>query len=162
MTIDPALLRPFGVFSAFDDRALGALSAVFVARSFDDGAVLVEQGSRRGGLFLVLSGRVRVQRRLPEGHTVDLMHVGPGSFVGVLAVMDGAERGANCIAAGAVECAELPRAEAHDLVNGRTPLALRFQLAAIREMFGDLRRTNQRLTELATLPEEAIGPLLGG
>lgn len=156
MTVDPNLLGAFPILSQFDSRSLGALSAVFEHRAYEHGALIVEQGSRRGGLFLLVSGWVKVERRLPDGSTVDLMTIGPGALFGVLSVLDGGERGATCVAQGTVECAELPRSEARDLVNGRTPLALRFQLAVIREVFSDLRRTNQRLASLATMPDDQL------
>jgi len=39
-----------------------------------------------------------------------------------------------------------------DLMNGATPLAMRFQVAVLRCLARDIRSTNSRLTELAALP----------
>jgi hypothetical protein len=46
----------------------------------------------------------------------------------------------------------MERADFLDLMNGSTPLAMRFQVAVLRCLARAIRNTNGRLTELAALP----------
>jgi len=117
-----------------------------------DGSVVVQQGDQKGSVYFVLEGAVRIERRQENGEIVSVGHLGPGAVFGILGVLDGVARAASCVAEGTVRCAIMERKDFLDLMNGATPLALRFQLAVLRCLARDLRSTNGRLTELAALP----------
>jgi len=117
-----------------------------------DGSVVVQQGDQKGSVYFVLEGSVRVERRLENGEIVAVGHLGPGAVFGILGVLDGAPRAATCAAQGTVRCAIMDRKDFIDLMNGSTPLAMRFQMAVLRCLARDIRSTNSRLTELAALP----------
>ena len=117
-----------------------------------DGSTVVQQGDQRGGVYFILEGQVRIERRLQEGEIVAVGRLGPGAVFGILGVLDGVPRAASCIAEGTVHCAMMSRSDFLDLMNGATALALRFQLAVMRCLARDIRSTNNRLAELAALP----------
>ena len=135
-----------------DARSLGALAGVMLRRNWEDGDRILEQGASPDGLYFLLSGHIRVERRLPDGGTVGLATMGPGAMFGALSALDGGDRAAHCISWGSVSCGWLSQNDFLDLINGSSPLAMQFQLAVLRVLFGDLRSTNRRLAELATLP----------
>ncbi len=156
MTIRPDDLAALPGFSELDRASLGALAGRMVERHHRDGAVIAEQGGLGTCAWVVLGGRLAVERRVAGGRLVLLRELGPGDIFGVLALVENARREARVVARGAVRLGELPHAEALDLFNGRRPLALRFQVLAIRSLFADLRATNRRLAELAALPPVEI------
>ncbi len=117
-----------------------------------DSSVVVQQGDQKGSVYFVLEGAVRVERRQENGEIVSVGRLGPGAVFGILGVLDGVARAASCVAEGTVRCAIMERKDFLDLMNGATPLALRFQMAVLRCLARDLRSTNGRLTELAALP----------
>jgi CRP-like cAMP-binding protein len=117
-----------------------------------DASVVVQQGDQKGSVYFVLEGSIRVERRLENGEIVTVGRLGPGAVFGILGVLDGAPRAATCIAEGTVRCAIMDRKDFLDLMNGSTPLAMRFQMAVLRCLARDIRSTNGRLTELAALP----------
>jgi len=117
-----------------------------------DGSVVVQQGEQKGSVYFVLEGVVRVERKKETGEIVTVGRLGPGAVFGVLGVLDGVERAASCVAEGTVRCAIMERKDFIDLMNGATPLAMRFQIAVLRCIARDIRSTNNRLTELAALP----------
>ena len=136
-----------------DARLAEVLAGVATERSWPDGAVLVEQGEHHGDVFLLLEGRVQVERRLPDNALLTLSTQEPGTLFGSLSALDGGTRAARCIALGPVRCAILTNTDFRQLMDGRAPLALRFQAAVVQALFRDLRLTNQRLAQLARLPD---------
>jgi CRP-like cAMP-binding protein len=117
-----------------------------------DGSMVVQQGDQKGSVYFVLEGSIRIERRLENGEIITVGHLGPGAVFGILGVLDGVPRAANCVSEGTTRCAVMNRTDFLDLMNGTTPLALRFQLAVLRCLARDIRSTNSRLAELAAVP----------
>jgi CRP-like cAMP-binding protein len=148
-----------------DARSIGALAGVMQRRTWVDGDIILEQGGPPDGLYFLLSGHIRVERGLPDGGSVGLATMGPGAMFGALSALDSGRRAAHCIAWGSVRCGWLSQNDFLDLINGSSPLALQFQLVVLKVLFGDLRATNRRLAELATLPAldmSALGDSITG
>jgi len=163
--IQSSELRHIPSLRSLDERSLSALAGVMVRREFEDGAMVVRQGAPADGIYLVLKGHIRVTRQLPDGSNVGLVTLGPGALFGALAALDGRSRAADCLAWGRVHTCFLSLSDFNALMEGVTPTALRFQVAVLRTLFTDVRSTNQRLAELATLPEvdlSADGTLITG
>jgi CRP/FNR family transcriptional regulator, cyclic AMP receptor protein len=117
-----------------------------------DGSMVVQQGDQKGSVYFVLEGSIRIERRLENGEIITVGHLGPGAVFGILGVLDGVPRAANCVSEGTTRCAVMNRTDFLDLMSGTTPLALRFQLAVLRCLARDIRSTNSRLAELAAVP----------
>ena len=143
-------------FDGFDERALRAVGAMMRIISADSGEEILGQGARTGGAFIVLEGTVRVVRQVSDQRSVDLGVHERGSLFGLLACIDGEPRGTRVIARGPARVAEIPRAAVSELLEGRTPVALRFQVAVCRALFADVRSTNVRLAELAAIPDTEL------
>ena len=154
--MDPARLSAVPAFARLDPRSLAAVAAMMDERAYPDGAAILQQGSRSGGVFALLEGTVRVERSLPDGGSVDLVSLGPGALFGALGAMDGGPRAASCVAKGEVLVAVLPRLEFQALMEGRTDVALRFQIGVLRDLFKDLRASNLRLAELVALEDQEL------
>jgi len=150
--VDPALIRALPMFHGFERLDHDALSMLFHERTWDDGEVIIEQGAMGGGVYMVLTGEIQVDRLHPGGAVVPMLRVMPGTLFGVLSVLDGGGRGARCTAVGPTTCGVMARHDFLELMEQRTPFALRFQLVVVRTLFKDLRLANRRLAELAALP----------
>jgi CRP/FNR family transcriptional regulator, cyclic AMP receptor protein len=154
--IDASLLHNIPAFQGFDDRARLAVSAMMRLHRVDDGHVLIKQGSRAGGAFALLRGEVRVVRDLPGGRSVDIGSLEEGQLFGLLSCIDGIPRGATVVARGNALVGEVPREAMGELLQGRTTIALRFQVAVCRTLFREVRATNLRLAELAAVPDSEM------
>ena len=67
-------------------------------RSLDEGTVLIQQGDRPDDVFVLESGRLRVELVTPEGERMRLSTVRPGVMVGEVALYTGLPRTADVIA----------------------------------------------------------------
>ncbi len=79
------LLTEVGLFSRCTKRERQTIARHAQAAELPAGTDLVREGEPGDALFLILEGEAVVRR---EGH--DVGHVGPGSYFGELAILDGA------------------------------------------------------------------------
>ncbi len=150
--MDVQRLSDLDYFSGMRAQEVEVVAGAMREDAWWDGSVVVQQGDQKGSVYFVLEGSIQVERRLENGEIVVVGHLGPGAVFGILGVLDGAPRAATCVAQGTVRCAIMDRKDFLDLMNGATPLAMRFQVAVLRCLARDIRSTNGRLTELAALP----------
>nr|WP_157527151.1 Crp/Fnr family transcriptional regulator [Kibdelosporangium sp. MJ126-NF4] len=67
-------------------------------RGYPAGATLFAEGEPGDGLFVIVSGKVKVTRPGPDGKAVPYTMLGPGDLLGELTVIDGGPRQANAVA----------------------------------------------------------------
>ena len=94
---DVLRLRRITFFRYLTDADLSRLARIARRRSFAAGETMVEKGSDRGGLFVILSGAAEVE----TGAAVHAL--GPGDFFGELALLAGSRRTATVRATQPVE-----------------------------------------------------------
>jgi CRP-like cAMP-binding protein len=122
------LLTRVSLFEGLSEASLAALAELAGEVEFSDGDAMVIQGQVGTGLFVLVSGAARVTRGSDE-----LARLGPGEFLGELAVIDRLPRMASAFAVGPTTCLALAswdlfrqvdadRDLAHSLLRG---LALR-------------------------------------
>lgn len=138
-------LAELEVFGGLDDRSLRAVGALFSRRSVADGTVLLEQDTRTGGAVLVLAGTVVAVRHDSGGGLVVVDRCGPGALCGVEEVIEGVPRQVSHVAEGRATVGLISSTEFSELMDGRSRVALRFQLTVARALFAALRRGNARL-----------------
>jgi len=112
------LLASVPLFLDLSKRELQRLSAATVLRDYAANDELVRQDTPGVGLFVLVSGRVRVTARQDGGDTHELAVMGPGEVLGEMALLD-----------------ELPRSATATALEPTRALLLPFQdfRAALRE-----------------------------
>jgi CRP/FNR family cyclic AMP-dependent transcriptional regulator len=94
-----AVLAQVDVFRGLPPAALQSLARRAEVRSFSTGAALMRQGDVSESMYVIVQGRVRVERSdaLLKGPLV-LAELNAGDIVGELAVLDGEPRSASVTA----------------------------------------------------------------
>lgn len=87
------LLRSVPLFSHLSNRHLGELAKHSEELYAEPGRVLAREGETGAELFVIASGKARVTRRGKE-----LASLGPGEFVGEMALLDNQRRSATVTA----------------------------------------------------------------
>jgi CRP/FNR family cyclic AMP-dependent transcriptional regulator len=93
------VLEEVPLFAGLNHRHLKKVAALGKIRRFHDGAAIVVAGEPGNTLYVVLDGKVFVQR--PELPSISR---GIGSFFGEIALLDGGARSATVVASGPVVC----------------------------------------------------------
>jgi CRP/FNR family transcriptional regulator len=105
------VLKKAPLFAALTDAEIQVLSARTGARSYSPGELLFSEGEPCAGLYMVVSGRVRIFKVSANGREHVLAIEGPGSSIAELPVFDG---GTYPASAGAMEGSELLFVSRHD------------------------------------------------
>src|SRR3954469_7718012 len=83
------VLKASPLFAALSDSEMEALAARTGSRSYSSGELLFSEGEPCAGLYLIVSGRVRIFKVSASGREQVLAIEGPGSSIAELPVFDG-------------------------------------------------------------------------
>ena len=94
--LTPAALRLSRLFDGLKDEMLEELAARADARSWSQpGQLLITEGEIAAHMFVVLSGEVEVLHKGGSDHDVRVALLGPGDWVGEMAILDVQPRSAS-------------------------------------------------------------------
>lgn len=142
MTLADELRERIGGMDVLPATTVGRIASAAIERRYARGAVIFRAGDAASGLYLVLSGRVRVSRESPA--RTELLHSEePGGVLGEIPVFGGGTFPATAIAVEKTRCAHLPLGAVERLLGDDAEFA-RFALrrVAIRAR-GLLRRIDE-------------------
>lgn len=112
-------------------------------RFFPCGARLFSEGEDGDGVFVLLSGKVKVTRPGPDGKEVVFTIAGPGDLLGELAVFDGGTRQANATAVRDTVAAWVSARAMLQWLGRHPPASFRM----MRLLAGRIRHVNDRLED---------------
>ncbi len=159
MGMDAEILLQGSLFAGVDREFLATVLRLGRRRSFAVLDHLIAQGEVATSLHLILRGRVRVVRHLPDGTSFPLAELGPGEGVGEVGLLEQTPRSATVVAIEPTDTLELDAA-AFEALTSASP---RFVELLARVLSQRLRATNellQREIEEAAAPasQEAAPP----
>jgi CRP-like cAMP-binding protein len=128
------LLRQVPLFSTLDDDGLNQLDRALEETGVPEGAAITREGRHEGYFFVIVEGRVRIDR---GGQTINTL--GPGDFLGEIALLDGGPRTATAIAETPCRLLTLRHDRFHRLLDG----APEIRTAVLEAVGGYLRRIDE-------------------
>lgn len=138
------------VFQGLPPDALEDLVRRMTLRSGAAGTELLCPEEADAGLFIVVSGRVRVAVLGDTGREITLAVLKPGEFFGELSAIDGAPSGASVFANSEAQVANLSRAAFEEHLESWPRTARNLMEALARR----LRRADETIADLALLDVE--------
>jgi len=133
------------LMASMDEVDCRSLFATARQRSFAAGQTVFAQGEAGSFVMLIEAGRVEVSVTSLSGRKSVLAHMGPGEVLGEIAALDGGERSADAVAAGAVTGLVLSRTNILKFVAERPNVAQ----AIIRELCRKVRNASDMFTTQA-------------
>ncbi len=132
-TRDPRLqlLKNVVLFKDLSMRDLAMVNSLMHERRYVAEEVIFDQGEEGQGLFVVLSGRVKIT--LPDHVDAPLVELGPGAFFGEVALLDQSVRTAQARAIDDARIVVLFRVDFYSLLKTHSAIAshISFQLAKV-------------------------------
>jgi CRP-like cAMP-binding protein len=132
------LLKNVVLFKDLSMRDLAMVDSLMHERRYLAEEVIFDEGEEGQGLFLVLSGRVKIT--LPANVKGTLIELGPGAFFGEVALLDQSVRTAQARAIEDTQIAALFRAEFYSLLETHSAIASRISFQLARALAARLRQ----------------------
>lgn len=133
-----AWLEQVPLFSGCSPEVIERLADASEALDFAAGQVIVQQGQVGNGLYIVMSGEVRILAGDEE-----LARLGPGETIGELSVLDQQPRVASAVASVDSVCLALASWDLIALIEQDPSLALNL----LRQLAGRLRHADEQLRQ---------------
>jgi len=143
-------------FAGLSDDELDELAALTRVSRYPAATLLCREGAYEDTFFIVVEGEALVTKRISEqeGERV-LRRVGPGDYVGEMALIQNAPRAASVRTATACEVLEIAKADFEAILNRSPRLAMSIIRTTLNRMrandqvaITDLQRTNRVLAQL--------------
>lgn len=139
-----AILSPMPLFAHCTERELRSVAQSARPRRFEAGKVLFNEGDTGEELFLVVSGKVRIE---VKGKQLALL--GPGSNFGEMAMLDDKTRSATAIAAEECELMVIHRDAFFAMLRGNPMLAMKILWNMLLRLSANLRSASNKLAEIS-------------
>lgn len=140
-------LAKVGLFERLNPKHLKGIAGICTERTFKPGDYLMKQGESGIGLFIILSGKVRVEKNNTAGQRVELAENGAGDILGEMAVFDGAPRSASVAAVVETTCLVLASWEFNAFLKAHPEAALEILPIVVKRF----RETNDALVGLGSI-----------
>lgn len=139
-------LRGYPIFSEFRDWELARLQEMMTVLRLPAGTDFIVQGDQAvddsGRAYIVVAGDVRIVRKDDRDAVLAEIVIGPGSILGVVALVLDHARTATCTAETDVRLLEVNRREFESMFESDNRLAVKFKHVIARQLAQDLRRAN--------------------
>ena len=142
-----ALIRDVPLLARLAPQDLRALASRGRVKSYRTGAVLFREGDRGDALHIVVEGAVRVSVLSSAGGEATVAVLGPGEFLGDLALLDGRPRSASAIVLQPTKTLVVTRDDFRRWLRERPNAAL----ALLEALSLRIRRTDEQLADVAFL-----------
>jgi len=139
-------LRNVGLLAGLSDARLQALARQCAWRSHEKGAWIISRESDDGGVYFLVTGRVRVTTYSQAGRETTFRDIEAGETFGELAAIDEAPRSADVLALESALTASLPPEAFRQLLRDESLVAER----VIRRLTALVRLLSERVVELST------------
>jgi CRP/FNR family transcriptional regulator, cyclic AMP receptor protein len=156
--VDKILARA-GMFQGVDSRAVSALTAELQPINFPSGHTVFAEGEPGDRLYIIVSGKVKIGRRSPDGRDSLLTILGPSDTFGELSIFDPGPRTASATTITDVRVVSMDRELVRAWIADRPGIAERMLKVLARR----LRHTNHNLADLifTDVPGRVAKQLLG-
>lgn len=141
--MDEVLARA-GIFQGVEAGAAEALAQSLEPVEFPRGHEIFAEGELGDRLYIILTGKVKIGRRSPDGRENLLAVMGPSDMFGELSIFDPGPRTSSVTTVTEVKAVSLDRPALRKWINERPEIAEQL----LRVLARRLRRTNNMLADL--------------
>lgn len=124
MPTNAEYLREVPLFSRLGNASLERFAQSCTRFKLDPDETLIEEGDSASAMYILISGRVRVERITPSAETQVLGIRGPGEVIGEMSLIDGRPREARVVASTGCKFLVLHRASFSELIRSEPTAAL--------------------------------------
>src|SRR4030095_13844499 len=148
--ITPTSLAATEFFQGCDAQTIQEIMAGLELAALPDGVALFRQGEIGGAIYLIISGRLRVETAPERGGEASVDEIGPGEVVGEIPVVLGGAHTSTVTALGDALLVKIPKDVFERLASLQPQMLLRVR---------DMARQRLRRDQLVGILHKLFGPL---
>ena len=145
--VSTLLLHSVPLFAGLDEQQLAVLARAIVRKSAGRNAKIIGAGDPTDSLYIVISGRLKVQMSDEQGREVILSILGPGEFFGEMGLLDDSPRSASVVSLEACELLTISKTDFKRSLAGNSELSL----TVMRGLVKRLREADRKIGSLALM-----------
>jgi CRP-like cAMP-binding protein len=153
MDISFADISRMTLFRGFDEGFVKLLDVFFVAREYEEGTILIEQGKMQSTFYLIIAGEVGVFSVTPDGRETPIGHVVAGQFVGEMNLFDPATATARVGCLTPVVTLEISNEKFRQFMEAKPAAAADFMFQLAQVIVRRYRSSMDTLIDEAARPE---------
>jgi CRP/FNR family transcriptional regulator, cyclic AMP receptor protein len=151
------LFQRIDFFSGLDDKILRKLADAAVTRQYGPDEMVIRQGEMGLGLYIIVRGKVKVEREQPGSAPIKVAELGPEQFFAEMSIVDNKPRSATVTTMEDTECLLLTRDSFVSLMQKYPEIPIRVaKLLAERLRVADEKLAAMHAAEAET--GKAAGP----
>nr|WP_320132244.1 cyclic nucleotide-binding domain-containing protein [uncultured Holophaga sp.] len=150
--INTSFLTESVLFRNLDETERAQVLVIGQVLSCVPDQVIFKEGDAGDGLFIVISGTIRISKHTPTGEEA-LAILEPNAFFGEMALIDYMPRAASAIANETCELFFIPLKDLRGLIETHHRIALKFLFALCEVLTQRLRETNERYMNIFTIAQ---------
>ncbi len=143
----PRILKTVPLFSSLSDEQLQVLQRCLQQRSYPRNSLIVQVGEATDALYIILSGRVKVQIADAQGREVILAIMGPHEYFGEMGLLDAQPRSASVETLEACEMLRFSKSGFIACLKDNFELAM----VIVRNLVQRLREADRKIESLALI-----------
>lgn len=140
-------LRRVPLLTGLSEQQLERLAAGSIRRNYPRGRTIVAEGEPSQSLYILLSGRAKVQRSDSEGKEVILAVLSAGDWFGEMSMIDDAPRSASVITLESCDFMSIDKASFKAILAQSPEVCM----AIMRQLVARLREADRKIETLALL-----------
>ena len=148
------VLSKVPIFEDLSRREFNRIEGILHRRNFAMDEFIIKEGDIGVGMYVVLSGEVRIVQQGDDGKEVLLATFGQGDFFGDQALLEESPRTASAIASEACTAVGFFRPDLLELIESKPHLGLKIIMRLSQMVSVRLRQTNRLLKEVRDRAEE--------
>jgi CRP-like cAMP-binding protein len=152
----PADLKSNRFFSGLSEKEIGELLKSCAAHTFAPGEQAVREGDASRHFFVILSGRIGIEKALYAGDERHLCELEAGDFFGEMAFLDGCPRSATATCVEAATLLKFDRDSFDKLAVRRPRIAYKITLKIALALGERLRASNDVVESIFSNPNKTI------
>jgi CRP/FNR family cyclic AMP-dependent transcriptional regulator len=145
--VTPQILKTVPLFSSLSDEQLRVLQPCVRQRSYPRNSLIMRVGEETDALYVILSGRVKVQLSDEQGHEVILAIMGPNEYFGEMGLFDDRPRSASVETLEACEMLRFSKSGFMACLKENPDLSM----IIIRNLVARLREADRKIESLALI-----------
>jgi CRP-like cAMP-binding protein len=145
-----AVLKQLSLFSGLDDQTLEKLATISEIRSYKAGQQVYAEGEADAALFVILSGKIRIDKQVNAGQQHTLQQIRNGEVLGAISFVLGGEHSVSAQALHDAELLMIRRTEFDKLAARSPAVAYQMMLRLAGQLATLLRDMDDKFVEMVS------------